>query len=47
MEQMRLSTESNIFKRGVMTFEDYNYEQYNQYILVDPTKTPVASNAQS
>ena len=21
-----------------MNFEDYNYDQYNQYILVDPNK---------
>jgi hypothetical protein len=24
------------FKRGVMSFDDYNYDLYNQYILVDP-----------
>ena len=24
------------FKRGVMMFEDYNYDMYNKYILVDP-----------
>jgi hypothetical protein len=24
------------FKRGAMAFEDYNYEQYNKYILIDP-----------
>jgi hypothetical protein len=26
------------FKRGAMRFEDYNYELYNKYILVDPTR---------
>ena len=26
---------SNIFSRGVMTFEDYNYNIFNKYILVD------------
>ena len=26
-----------------MNFEDYNYEQYNQYILVDPNKEPESS----
>lgn len=25
----------NVFKRGVMTFEDYNYSLYNPYILVE------------
>lgn len=24
------------FKRGVMCFDDFNYDLYNQYILVDP-----------
>lgn len=24
------------FKRGVMMFEDYNYDQFNKFILVDP-----------
>ena len=23
-----------------MNFEDYNYESFNKYILVDPTKQP-------
>jgi len=26
------------FKRGVMMFEDYNYDQFNKYILVDPNR---------
>ena len=26
------------FKRGVMRFEDYNYNMYNPYILIDNTK---------
>ena len=26
------------FKRGIMRFEDYNYNMYNQYILVDSQK---------
>jgi len=29
----------NIFKRGVMLFEDFNYKMYNKYILKDPTKS--------
>ena len=28
----------NVFKRGVMNFEDYNYDCYNKYILIDPNK---------
>jgi hypothetical protein len=24
------------FKRGAMSFEDYNYGIYNKYILIDP-----------
>lgn len=23
------------FKRGIMRFEDYNYNMYNKYILID------------
>lgn len=26
------------FKRGVMRFEDYNYNMYNKYILIDNAK---------
>ena len=26
----------NNFKRGAMTFDDFNYHQYNKFILVDP-----------
>ena len=29
----------NIFKRGVMHFEDFNYKTYNKFILKDPTKS--------
>ena len=24
----------DVFKRGAMNFEDYNYEPYNKYILI-------------
>ena len=24
--------------RGIMQFDDYNYEMYNKYILIDPNK---------
>ena len=34
------------FKRGVMRFEDYNYNMYNKYILIDPQKaTKLGYNA--
>lgn len=26
------------FKRGVMRFDDYNYNMYNKYILIDSQK---------
>jgi len=26
------------FKRGIMRFEDYNYNMYNQFILIDSVK---------
>ena len=32
------------FKRGVMRFEDYNYNMYNKYILVEAVKTTKDSN---
>ena len=28
----------NVFKRGSMNFEDYNYDFYNKFILIDPHK---------
>jgi hypothetical protein len=37
--QLEEHNANNIFRRGVMNFEDYNYENYNRHILVDP-KTP-------
>ena len=27
------------FKRGAMSFEDYNYDHFNKFILIDPTRT--------
>ena len=27
-----------MFKRGIMHFEDYNYEMFNKYVLIDPAK---------
>ena len=32
---------SNIFQRGVMMFEDFNYNQFNRFILIDPEKQQV------
>lgn len=29
---------NGVFKRGIMKFEDYNYNQYNSYILIDNLK---------
>jgi hypothetical protein len=26
------------FQRGAMSFDDYNYDQFNKYILVDPNR---------
>ena len=28
----------NVFNRGAMHFEDYNYEMFNKWILIDPNK---------
>ena len=42
---------NNPFLRGVMSFEDYNYNQFNRYILIDEkgrtveTKSSNSSNA--
>lgn len=36
--------EKNVFKRGVMNFEDYNYDCYNKYILIDPNKISKAGS---
>lgn len=33
-----LGVTSHPFKRGVMNFEDYNYAQFNPYILVSDKK---------
>lgn len=35
-EDMQLEYRRNKFKRGGMTFEDYNYQALNKYILIDP-----------
>lgn len=37
----------NVFKRGIMNFEDYNYDMYNKHILVDPNKVDKTPRAQS
>ena len=31
---------NRVFQRGAMNFEDYNYQNFNKYILVDPDKKP-------
>jgi hypothetical protein len=38
MEQAIMIQQANKFKRGAMHFEDYNYELYNKYVLIDPNK---------
>jgi len=37
---------TNPFMRGVMKFEDYNYDMYNKFILIDPNK-PAETDRQS
>jgi hypothetical protein len=32
--------------RGVMLFEDYNYNNHNKYVLIDPTKESDAESEQ-
>lgn len=34
--QMQEYSRRNLFKRGGMTLEDYNYSNYNRYVLIDP-----------
>ena len=29
---------TNPFQRGAMHFEDFNYDLYNKFILIDPNK---------
>ena len=33
------------FQRGAMQFDDYNYDQFNKYILVDPNRDETAPDA--
>lgn len=35
-DQIKKRQQTESFKRGAMTFEDYNYDLYNKYILIDP-----------
>ena len=37
-EQEERVYQENPFKRGSMKFDDYNYEMYNPYILVEEDK---------
>ena len=37
-EQEELTYQDNPFKRGSMKFDDYNYQVYNPYILVQEEK---------
>jgi len=29
------------FQRGIMTFDDYNYSQYNDYVLITDPQNPL------
>ena len=33
------------FQRGAMSFDDYNYDQFNKYILIDPNRDETAPDA--
>ena len=44
-DQLEENNSKNIFRRGAMNFEDYNYENYNKHILVDPN-TPFEEDEQ-
>ena len=40
---LKVSNPQNPFMRGIMAFDDYNYCQFNEHILVEnPTKADVA-----
>ena len=34
--EMQEDARKNLFKRGGMMFDDYNYRNFNKYVLVDP-----------
>jgi len=39
MEQdLKEGNKTNKFARGAMMFEDYNYNMFNKYVLVNPNK---------
>ena len=33
--QMKAMQKRNLFQRGAMAFDDFNYESYNEHILID------------
>ena len=35
-DRIKEQVDKEAFKRGAMNFEDYNYNQSNKYVLVDP-----------
>lgn len=35
---LQLLKNENVFNRGAMHFEDYNYDHFNKHILIDPNK---------
>ena len=38
LEEAMALQQAGKFRRGAMHFEDYNYELYNKYVLIDPAK---------
>ena len=37
-EKAALKQKIRSFQRGAMIFDDYNYDLYNKYILIDPER---------
>jgi hypothetical protein len=33
--QVEPQNQEHPFMRGIMSFDDYNYKQYNQYVLIE------------
>ena len=36
--KLQILKNENVFNRGSMFFEDYNYDNFNKHILIDPNK---------
>lgn len=44
-EQLAERYETKMFHRGIMHFDDVNYNAYNEYILIDPERSDFDENA--